>query len=103
MTHAARPGAIDSRLVFHVYGAAALPLGIVTYLWPLLPPLDQSTPVWIVRMRVTAAVIAAALSVREETVKTHVTHVLAKLDVANRSQAIVQALKRGIVALDELE
>ena len=47
--------------------------------------------------------IAAALSVREETVKTHVTHVLAKLDVANRSQAIVQALKRGIVALDELE
>jgi DNA-binding NarL/FixJ family response regulator len=47
--------------------------------------------------------IAAALSVREETVKTHVTHVLAKLDVANRSQAIVQAIKRGIVALDELE
>jgi DNA-binding NarL/FixJ family response regulator len=47
--------------------------------------------------------IAAALSVREETVKTHVTHVLAKLEVANRSQAIVQALKRGIVALDELE
>ncbi len=124
MTHAARPEAINSRLVFHVYGATALPLGIVTYLWPLLPPLNQSTPVWIVRMRVTAAdiltareievlrhvalglsnkEIAAALSVREETVKTHVTHVLAKLDVANRSQAIVQALKRGIVALDELE
>jgi DNA-binding NarL/FixJ family response regulator len=47
--------------------------------------------------------IAAALSVREETVKTHVTHLLAKLDVHNRAQAIVQALKRGIVALDELE
>ena len=55
MTHAARPGAIDSRLVFHVYAAAALPIGIVTYLWPLLPPLNQSTPAWIVRMRVTAA------------------------------------------------
>lgn len=59
MTSAARPEAIDSRLVFHVYAAAALPLGIVTYLWPLLPPLSQSTPAWVVRMRVTAAVIAA--------------------------------------------
>jgi signal transduction histidine kinase len=59
MTHALRPGAIDSRLVLHVYAAAALPLGIVTYLWPLLPPLSQSTPTWIVRMRVTAAVITA--------------------------------------------
>ena len=36
-------------------------------------------------------------------VKTHVTHVLAKLEVDNRAQAIVQALKKGIVALDELE
>jgi DNA-binding NarL/FixJ family response regulator len=47
--------------------------------------------------------IAAALSVAEETVKTHVTHVLAKLEVDNRAQAIVQALKRGIVTLDELQ
>lgn len=46
--------------------------------------------------------IAAALSVTEETVKTHVTHVLGKLEVENRAQAIVQALKRGIVALDDL-
>jgi DNA-binding NarL/FixJ family response regulator len=46
--------------------------------------------------------IAAALSVSEETVKTHVTHVLAKMNVDNRAQAIVQALKRGIVSLDEL-
>ena len=47
--------------------------------------------------------IAAALSVSEETVKTHVTHVLAKLNVDNRAQAIVQALKRGLVTLDELQ
>ena len=47
--------------------------------------------------------IAAALAVGEETVKTHVTHVLSKLGVDNRAQAIVQALKRGLVALDELE
>ena len=47
--------------------------------------------------------IAAALSVSEETVKTHVTHVLAKLNVDNRAQAIVQALRRGLVTLDELQ
>jgi len=46
--------------------------------------------------------IAAALSVTEETVKTHVTHLLGKLDASNRAQAIVQALKRGLVSLDEL-
>jgi len=46
--------------------------------------------------------IADALCIGEETVKTHVGHVLAKLQVDNRAQAIVQALRRGIVALDEL-
>jgi two-component system, NarL family, response regulator LiaR len=47
--------------------------------------------------------IAAALSVGEETIKTHVGNVLSKLHVENRSQAIVQALKLGLVSLDELE
>jgi DNA-binding NarL/FixJ family response regulator len=47
--------------------------------------------------------IANALSITEETVKTHVGNVLAKLQAGNRSQAIVQALKRGLVSLDELE
>lgn len=47
--------------------------------------------------------IAAALAIGEETVKTHVANLLAKLQVENRAQAIVQALKRGLVALDELE
>jgi two-component system, NarL family, response regulator LiaR len=47
--------------------------------------------------------IAGALAVGEETVKTHVAHVLAKLHVENRAQALVQALKRGLVTLDELQ
>jgi len=47
--------------------------------------------------------IAAALAVGEETVKTHVGNVLSKLHVENRAQAIVQALKRGLVSLDELQ
>ena len=46
--------------------------------------------------------IAAALAVSEETVKTHVGHVLSKLQVENRAQAAVQALKRGLVSIDDL-
>jgi DNA-binding NarL/FixJ family response regulator len=45
--------------------------------------------------------IAEALSISEETVKTHVSNVLAKLEAENRAQAIVQALKRGLVSLEE--
>jgi len=47
--------------------------------------------------------IADALAIGEETVKTHVGNVLAKLEAQNRAQATVQALKRGLVSLDELE
>jgi len=47
--------------------------------------------------------VAVALTISEETVKTHVAHLLSKLQVENRAQAIVQALKRGIVALEELD
>jgi len=47
--------------------------------------------------------IAARLEIGEETVKTHVGNLLGKLGVANRAQAIVQALKRGLVSLDDLE
>ena len=46
--------------------------------------------------------IADALSVSEETVKTHVGHILSKLGVENRAQAVVQALKRGLVSLEEI-
>jgi DNA-binding NarL/FixJ family response regulator len=47
--------------------------------------------------------IAAALDIGDETVKTHVGHLLSKLGVENRAQAIVQALKRGLVTLEELD
>jgi DNA-binding NarL/FixJ family response regulator len=46
--------------------------------------------------------IATALDIGEETVKTHVGHVFAKLEVENRAQATVQALRRGLVSLDDL-
>ena len=46
--------------------------------------------------------IADVLYVSEETVKTHVGHILSKLGVENRAQAVVQSLKRGLVSLEEI-
>jgi len=46
--------------------------------------------------------IATALDISEETVKTHVRHVLAKLDAENRAQAAVRALARGVVSPEDL-
>jgi DNA-binding NarL/FixJ family response regulator len=46
--------------------------------------------------------IADALGIADQTVKTHVGNVLSKLQVENRAQATVQALKRGLVSLDDL-
>jgi NarL family two-component system response regulator LiaR len=46
--------------------------------------------------------IALALDVGEETVKTHVAHLFSKLEVENRAQATVQALRRGLISLEDL-
>lgn len=47
--------------------------------------------------------IADALVIGEETVKTHVGNILSKLHLSHRSQAVVYALKKGLLSLDELE
>ena len=44
--------------------------------------------------------IAAKLVVSERTVRTHVSNMLAKLHLANRTQAVLYALREGIVDLD---
>jgi two-component system NarL family response regulator len=41
--------------------------------------------------------IAPALGVSEETVKHHVSNLLAKLDVRDRTQAVTEALRRGLI------
>jgi DNA-binding NarL/FixJ family response regulator len=46
--------------------------------------------------------IADALGISDETVKTHVAHILAKLQVENRGHATLVALKRGLVSLEEI-
>ena len=47
--------------------------------------------------------IARELVVGEETVKTHVGNILAKLHLAHRTQAVIYALKQGLISLDEIE
>ena len=44
--------------------------------------------------------IASALNIAEVTVKLHVSHVLDKLSVKDRTQAATAALQRGIISLD---
>ena len=45
--------------------------------------------------------IATALNLREKTVKTHVSNILSKLGLADRTQAAIYALRQKIVPLDE--
>ena len=48
------------------------------------------------------AEIADSLGIGEETIKTHVSHVLAKLHVDNRAQAIAEALRRRLASVEDL-
>jgi len=43
--------------------------------------------------------IAQSLFISEATVKFHINHILAKLDAQDRTQAVIAALKRGLVQL----
>lgn len=46
---------------------------------------------------------AAMLKIGVETVKTHVTNILAKMGLSHRAQVTVYALKTGLITLDELD
>jgi NarL family two-component system response regulator LiaR len=43
------------------------------------------------------------LFIEEVTVRTHVSHILSKLHLANRVQATLYALKEGLISLEENE
>jgi DNA-binding NarL/FixJ family response regulator len=45
--------------------------------------------------------IAAQLSVNERTVKYHVSAILAKLEAANRTEAVMRAIEQGLITLEE--
>ncbi len=50
---------------------------------------------------VTNETIAEKLSVSEGTVRSHVSHILDKLHLANRVQATLYALREGLTSLDD--
>ena len=45
----------------------------------------------------TTAQIADALFISENTVKTHVRHILEKLKASNRSEAVIRAIQMGLI------
>ena len=45
--------------------------------------------------------IAKLLTVSEATVRTHVSHILAKLELSSRTQAALYALRKGLASLDD--
>ncbi len=47
-------------------------------------------------------VIATTLQLGTETIKTHVTNILGKLQASQRTHAVVVALKHGLIALDDI-
>ncbi|MBN1934314.1 MAG: response regulator transcription factor [Anaerolineae bacterium] len=47
--------------------------------------------------------IANALTISEATVRTHVSHILAKLELSSRTQAALYALRKGLASLDDAE
>ncbi|WP_214110164.1 response regulator transcription factor [Acrocarpospora catenulata] len=66
----------------------------------LLTPRELQVLTEITRGRANAE-IARALGMGRETVKTHVSSVLAKLGLADRTQAAIFGLQQGLVRLDE--
>ena len=47
--------------------------------------------------------IADQLAISEATVRTHVSHILAKLELSSRTQAALYALRRGLASLEDAE
>lgn len=45
--------------------------------------------------------IASKLSISEQTIKNHITSILRKLDANARTEAVITALKRGLISLNE--
>jgi two-component system NarL family response regulator len=47
--------------------------------------------------------IGSVLAISEATVKVHMTHLMEKLNVAGRTEAISEAIRRGLVHMDVVE
>lgn len=74
-----------------------------------LPPVDEPLTDREVEVMISVARglsnqdIADRLVISERTVRTHVSNILSKLHLANRTQAALYALKEGLTSLEEVE
>ena len=64
-----------------------------------IPQIDEVEILQLVAQGLTNDEIAEKLVVSERTVRTHVSNILAKLQLANRTQAALYALKEGLASL----
>lgn len=75
---------------------------------PAAPPVERGVPLSpremdVLRLLPTPATyreIGLRLSISEETVRSHVKSILAKLDQPNRAQAVMAAVRSGLITLD---
>ena len=86
-------------------GKRVIPPGVAGRLAEFTPRVDL-TPREVEVLRLAAnglrnREIARALGRTEETVKVHLKHIMAKLDVEHRTEAVTLALQRGIIHLDD--
>ena len=86
-------------------GKRVIPPEVASRLAEFTPRLDL-TPREVEVLRLTAKGlgnrdIARIIGRTEETVKIHLKHVMAKLDVTGRTEAVTLALQRGIIHLDD--
>jgi DNA-binding NarL/FixJ family response regulator len=89
---------VTKRVIQKMRGASARPPSLS----PAHPPLT-ARECEVLRLMATSATnkeIAAQLSVSDETVRSHTKSILAKLDQPNRAQAVLAALREGLVSLD---
>jgi NarL family two-component system response regulator LiaR len=88
--------AIARKLIRELNEPAALP--------PTQDPLTEreAEVLVLVARGLTNQEIADRLNISERTVRSHVTHILDKLHLANRTQAALYALREGLISLNDL-
>jgi len=77
------------------------PLSAVSLAEPLSEREDQVLR--LVAQGLSNQTIANHLAIRERTVSTHVSNILGKLHLANRTQATLYALKQGLITLEQVQ
>jgi DNA-binding NarL/FixJ family response regulator len=88
---------VTKRVLRQVRGVAARPEPVSAH--PALTAREQQ----VLQLMATSATnkeIAAKLSVSDETVRSHTKNILSKLDQPNRAQAVLAALREGLIDLD---